>query len=195
LYFYTSTDAASLTEAGYIDENQNWFISNGTLDVNGNDIIIDADGDSIMHSPADDVIAFELASAEVARFTNDALAIGPTTVSDFTLVHANRDSAGAGWWGDTGTFQSASAEVLAIGIVNEGMQFGTAVQNVSDGGAVQYTNTDMDVSGTNQTTTIWTDASYTLYLELTTGGQVNVYQDGGDASERTFRVIVRYAYV
>jgi len=59
------------------------WVGNANFDLNGNDLIIDADGDSYLHSPSDDVVDIVLATA------SGELGININGAEDFTIT-ANR---------------------------------------------------------------------------------------------------------
>jgi hypothetical protein len=171
----------------------NVTIPSGNLDINGNDLILDVDGDSIIHSPADDVIAIELLSAEVARFTGDALAVGVTSVETGTVIQAERDDGGVGWFVETNTFGTAR-DVLPTGAVDRGIQFGSVVYNVTDADGPTFTNSNITYSGvSNQNVTIYSGGGATVVLEVNTDGSCYVSQTAGAA--KSLEVSIRYAFL
>jgi hypothetical protein len=54
------------------------ILAGGDIDLDGNSLILDQDGDSKLTSPADDAIGVELAGAEVGRWTTTGLSLAAT---------------------------------------------------------------------------------------------------------------------
>ena len=65
-----------------LDSSGNVNISSGNVDINGNDLILDADGDTKISASTDDVMTFETAASEAMRITSGgSVLVGTTSVT------------------------------------------------------------------------------------------------------------------
>jgi hypothetical protein len=256
--FYTNSTLAMTVASG-----GNVTIPNGNLDINGNDLILDADADSYLHEVSDDRVAFVLAGASgrldvninsandfwfvannfnvgagsritmgddtsiglgtaagrvvfdstpspdlltmaacdveisggdlILSTAGSVLAVGVSSTETGTVIQAERDDGGVGWFVETNTFGTAR-DVLPTGAVDRGIQFGSIVYNVTDGDGPTFTNTDITYSGvSNQNVTIYSGGGATVILEVNTDGSCYVSQTAGSA--KSLEVCIRYAFL
>jgi len=115
----------------------------GSMDLDGNPLIIDADGDTSLTGSIDDQIDFEIGAADEYVFTASELQLGNGTLSEITF-DANHDTGIRSANPDTLTFALAGADDFTFEIDNFRAESGSDIE-IMDGNFEVSDTVDEDV--------------------------------------------------
>ena len=140
------------------------FLADGTVDVNGNDLVLDADGDTKIANGTDDRIEFSIAGTGVGNFTNDSSNFVITSgVQDADIIFKG-DDGGSGITALT-LDMSDAGKATFNGVVDA--DAGITVDNITIDG------TEIDLSSGDLTL----DVAGDIVLDAD-GGDVKISDDG-----------------
>mgnify|MGYP003127234480 CR=1 FL=1 len=176
---FTVADMVSATSGGTFSGA---VTANSTLDMNGTELILDADGDTSITADTDDQIDFKLAGSDLAHITSTYAKLRGAT----PLVFGENNS--------TGTFQSISGEVGANNLLlrsYQSLEFknGTSGSSLTDGTTRFKINSNGSVGIASDVTTgdlnIGAGVGSYATIQMTTGGtstgNIIYFGDSGDA--------------
>jgi len=197
-----------------LDAGTDYVLFGAQADLNGNDLVIDTDGDSYLHAAADDDIELVIPAAgrfDISIGGADELSIQDGTIvtgarmyimpghgtpltTDYDLITSHTTNVGQKFWGRVGTFSSASDVIPSgTGDVADLIRFTSLVVD-SVSGTTEVTNATVVVPGNGPNSqNIYDDATYVLTLYLTSAGQCYVQQSSG--ATRTFKVNIYMAWI